>query len=374
MADSFFQRIISGEILSNILSPKTESILGLDFGVSSLKIVQLRKEKERAILETYGELSVGHYASVDVGRAAILSEDKMVEMIRDLITESGVKAKDVVASIALKNSFVTVMEMPEMSDKELAEAVPFEARRYIPVPMSEVDMDYWVIPRGFDTNETEFVEQKIKKVAQVLLVAIHKGAIEQYKKVMIRAGLNVKSMEVEVFSAVRASLGRELTPMLFLDIGVSATKMSIVDYGILRSVHSLDKGGQDITLALSRAMGVDFARAEKIKRDIGLSAKPEHKEIREVIGPILDFIFSEAGRMAADYRMKHGRSVSKVVILGGGAMLKGITDATVNKFGVEVMLSNPFAKLDYPAFLEPALREIGPNFATAIGLALREIK
>jgi type IV pilus assembly protein PilM len=232
-----------------------------------------------------------------------------------------------------------------------------------------------VIPRGFDTGETEFVEQKTaKRMAQVLLVAIHKGAIEQYKKVMTRAGLNSKSLEIEVFGAVRASLGRELVPMLMLDIGVATTKMSIVDYGILRSVHSLDKGGQDITIALSRAMSVDFARAEKIKREIGLSAKPEHKEIREVISPMLDFIFSEAGRMAADYRMKHGRSVSRVVLLGGGAMLKGITDAAVSKFGVEVSLSNPFAKLDYPAFLEPALREIGPNFSTAIGLALREIK
>lgn len=375
MSDSFFKKIFSGEAFAGILGGGTQSVLGLDFGSSSLKIVQLRKEKERAVLETYGELSVGHYANIDTGRAAILSEDKMVGMINDLIGESNAKATDVVASISLKNSFVTMIAMPEMADKELAEAVPFEARRYIPVPMSEVDMDWWVVPKGFDAPEADFAAQKVgKPMTQVLLVAIHKNVTQQYRKIVERAGLHPKNFEIEIFSSVRASLGRELVPMLILDLGVSATKMTIVDYGIVRLVHSLDKGGQDITLALSRSMGVDFARAEKVKREIGLSDRPEYKEMTNVIAPILDFVFSEAGRMAADYRMKHGRSVSRVVLLGGGAMLKGIADSAVNKFGIEVSLANPFSKLDYPDFLEPALREIGPNFATAIGLALREIR
>lgn len=152
MADlSFFKRLLS-EKIPDLWQKKGESILGIDMGSSSIKLVQLRKEKERAVLETYGELSVGNYANVDVGRAAILSMDKTSEMLKDLLVESGAKAKSAVVSISLKSSFVTMMTLPKMSDKELAESVPYEARRYIPIPISEVEMDWWVVPQGFSTS------------------------------------------------------------------------------------------------------------------------------------------------------------------------------------------------------------------------------
>lgn len=376
MADlSFFKRLLS-EKIPDLWQKKGESILGIDIGSSSIKLVQLRKEKERAVLETYGELSVGNYANVDVGRAAILSIDKTVEMLKDLLVESGAKSKSAVVSIPLKSSFVTMMTLPKMSDKELAESIPYEARRYIPIPISEVEMDWWVVPQGFSTSGDKSDNENSKKKAfsEVLLVAIHNNIIEQHKTVMKKIGVVAETFEIEVFSTVRSSLARELVPILIIDFGASSIKMTIVDYGIVRVAHSLDRGSQDITAALSSSLGIDFARAEKLKREVGLSDRPEHKEIANVISPLLDYIFSEGTRLASDYRVKHGRSVSRVILTGGGALLKGMVDSAVNKFGIEVGLTNPFIKLEYPAFLEPALREIGPNFSTSIGLALRALK
>ena len=72
-----------------------------------------------------------------------------------------------------------------------------------------------------------------------------------------------------------------------------------------------------------------------------------------------------------DWKRRGGRSISKVIIGGGGAMLQGAGDLFVKKFGVEVMTANPFSKVVYPAFLEPALKEVGATFTNAVGLALR---
>lgn len=372
--NSFFNRFLS-RFNFDLWQKKGESILGVDFGLSSLKIVQLRKEKERAILETYGELSTGRYAGIDMGRAALLPEDKKTEMLGDLMRESGTKAKRVISSISLKNSFVTTIELPKMSDRDLTQAIPYEARRYIPVPISEVEMDWWMLPEGYGAEEKKGLDDKLKKeTIQALLVVIHKDVLTRQRSLLASVDLKSIAFEVETFSMVRSSLGRELTPVLLIDLGVSSTKMAIVDYGIVRVAHSLDKGGQDISDMLSRSLNIDFPRAEKIKRETGLSDQPEHREIREVISPILDYIFSEAVGFSSDYRVKHGRSVSRVALTGGGSLLKGIKDFSINKFGLEVNLVDPFAKLEYPAFLEPALKEIGPNFATAVGLALRGLK
>ncbi len=370
--NSFFNRFLS-RFHFDLWQKKGESVLGIDFGSSSLKIVQLRKEKERAVLETYGELSVSRYANLDVGRAAIIPEDKKTEMLKDLMNEAGAKAEKAVSSISLKNSFVITIEIPKMSERDLAQAIPYEARRYIPVPVSEVEMDWWVLPDGSgeEEKEPELNEKSREGKIRVLLVAIHKDVLARQRLLLANANLKPIAFEVEIFSMVRSSLGRELTPILLIDLGISSTKMAIIDYGIVRTAHSVDKGGQDISQTLSRSLNIDFARAEKIKRETGLSEQPEHREIKEVISPILDYILSEAATFSSDYRVKYGRSVSRVALTGGGALLKGIKDFSINKFGLEVSLVDPFAKLEYPAFLEPALKEIGPNFATAVGLALR---
>lgn len=371
---SFLKRLLSGKFLIDLWQKEGESILGIDLGSSSLKVVQIRKTKERAVLETYGELSVAHYAGTDIGMAAILPEDKAVEMIRDAVKESNAKATDAVASISLRNSFVTVIDMPVMSDKDLAKSIAYEARRYIPVPISEVEMDWWVLPHGIEAEGEEAEVAKKKTTVPVLLVAIHKNVLDQQKNMIRRANLELKTFEVEIFSLARACLGRELVPVLIIDLGASATKMTIVDYGIVRMAHSFGSGAQDITATLSRALRIDFGRAEKLKREVGLSDRPEHKEMKQVMSPMLDYVFAEAARLSSDYRMRHGRSISRVILAGGGALLPGITEYAVNKFGVEVSMANPFTKVEYPAFLEPALREVGPNFASAIGLALRGLK
>ena len=61
-----------------------------------------------------------------------------------------------------------------------------------------------------------------------------------------------------------------------------------------------------------------------------------------------------------------------MVLGGGGALLKGIVDVMIKRYGVEVEIANPFSKVVYPAFLEPSLTEIGATFTNAIGLALRD--
>lgn len=354
------------------------SVIGVDIGTSSVKIVQLKKEKERAILETYGALSVGPYANLKVGQASRLPEGKAVEMIQDLLKETGAKAKNAAVSVSLRNTFITTIELPAAPKTNLGDIVNIEARRYIPLPMSEVILDWWIIPPAIggteEPEETESPSVEKREMAEVLLVAIYKDAIESYKNLMAKAGLNIQLFEIEVFSSIRSSIGCEISPVLLVDFGASSTKMAISDYGVVRMVHSFDRGSQDLTLALSNSLGVDFAKAEEMKHEIGFSPKPEHKEIVSVIEPIAQYIFSEAGRFIADYRRKHKRSVGRAILTGGGSLIKGLVDVGVKNLGVETTLADPFSKVEYPSILQASLKGAGPAFSTALGLALRGLQ
>ncbi len=351
------------------------SVLGIDFGSSSIKIVQLKKNSERAILETYGELSCGKYGAAEIGRSVRLLDQKAVEMVGDLLKEANITARRAAISIPLRSSFVSIISMPVMSDKELADAVPFEARRYIPVPTSEVLLSYWALPSSSANEETAVGSPaKDKRFMEVLLVAIHRQVAEKFTAIFKEAGIQADSFEIETFSQERSLLARETMPVLIMDFGSQSTRLAIIEMGIVRLAHNIERGSQDLTFAIMRSLGIDFDRAEKLKRDVGLSDRPEHKEVVNVIQPLLEYNFSEALRVVAEYRQRTGRSVKKVILTGGGALLGGLANFSINKFGAETMLANPFTKVTYPAFLEPVLKEIGPSFSTALGLALRGLQ
>jgi len=352
------------------LKKSENSILGIDIGTSAIKVVQLRKEKERAILETYGEIATGPYANLKVGQAARLSEELVVMALKDVLKEANVKAKTACVAVPLKSSFVIIINLPFSPEKNLSEIIKLEARRYIPVPISEVILDWWILPQAM---EKDIAKEGRKEMAQVLLVAIHKDTVNIYKDIIAKVNLKVNAYEIESFSMIRACLSRETSPVAVLDIGASTTKLAIVDFGVLKGSYSINYGSQDLTLALSRSLNIDFSRAEEMKREIGLSDLPENKEVVAVLEPVLDYSFSEAGKFIKEFQKKNQRTIGKVILTGGGSLLKGLVDFAVKKFSLEVELADPFAKVEHPVFLSKALKEVGVNFSTAIGLALREL-
>lgn len=353
------------------LIKKQDSVLGIDIGSAFVKIVQLRKEKERAVLETYGEVATGPYANLQVGQAAKLSDEKMAELLRDLLKEANAKAKTSSVAIPLKSSLVNVISLPISAEKNISDIIRLEARRYIPVSISEVVLDWWVIPE--DVGRGAPKEKGKREFSDILLVAIHKNVIDAYRNIISKAGLTAKMYELESFSMMRACAGRDNSPVVILDFGASTTKLVVADYGIMRVSHSINQGSQDLTLALSHSLNIDFGRAEEMKREIGLSDLPEHAETVSVFEPILEYIFSEANSLTKDFERKNRRSVRKVIITGGGSLLKGLADFAVKRFGIEVEIANPFARVEHPAFLSGILREAGAGFSTAMGLALRNL-
>lgn len=377
MAMSFFSNI------SNALFKKGgASVLGIDIGSSSIKIVQLRKKAGKAVLETYGELALGPYAGTEIGRATNLPNDKIVEALKDLMKEANVTTKSCGVSIAASSSLLSFIRMPEMDQKQLATMIPIEARKYIPVPITEVALDWWIVPKEENTF-SDFEKAPAPEEGpghapdrgiDVLLVVIHNDVLNKLNQISKDSGIEAGFYEIEIFSSMRSVVDQTLESVMIFDMGAGSTKLYIIERGILRASHTIDRGSQEITLALSRSLGSSIGDAEHIKRTIGLSPEPDNKNIREVISLNLDYIFTETNRVIGSYERKYNKSMSKVVLTGGGSLLRGFLDLAREKFQTEVVQGDPFSKTEAPAFLEPVLRTAGPEFAVAIGIALRKLQ
>lgn len=375
---NFFSRLFDLKRLG-LFKQEDKSIVGIDIGSSSIKAVQIRQEKGKAILETYGELATGPYKELQVGQAAILTPEKLAEALGDLFRAANITTKNVAMAIPLRASLLTVIEFPKVDQARMNEMIPLEARKYIPVPMSEVALDWFIIPKREDSwgvSPGTFEEPsygKRRDTIEVLVVAIHNSIIDQYQAVISKMGFVAKPYEIETFSSIRSVFGRDMTAMAVVDMGASSTRVSIVDYGITRLSHTINKGSQDITTALAQSLNMDFAKAEEVKRRLGSIGKINGGEMGNIVTPSLDYILFETRRIILAYEKKYSRSISRVVLIGGGALLKGFPEIAGKSLDSEVVLGNPFAKLETPAFLEPVLREAGPSFSVAIGVALRDI-
>ncbi len=352
--------------LKNVFSPEIKSVLGVDIGTSAIKVVQLRRERGRVILETYGAISLGPYAGVEIGRATSLPADRLAEALKDVIREANVTTNDAAVSIPYSSSLISIIKLPSSVEKQLAQVVPIEARKYIPVPINEVLLDWFVISGGKGSGATS---DKL----EVLLVAIHNDTIAKFRTIASDALLNVSFFEIEVFSTVRAALDHGLAPTAVVDMGAATTKFYVVERGLIHESHIINHGSQDLTLAVSRALNISVIQAEERKRKLGLSAQAEPSLIQSLelsLGPLL----SEISRTAVAYEQRVNQPLGSMVFTGGGAALKGFKEFAQTKIQNEVRIADPFSKTQAPAFLEGILKEAGPEFAVAVGLALRRLQ
>jgi len=281
-------------------------------------------------------------------------------------------------SIPFASSLMSVIELPDVGRKQLATMIPLEARKYIPVPISEVQLDWSIIPKN-EIREDNPVEAPLGSPTvapglpkiDVLVVAIHNDTISRYQTIVEKSGLDAGFFEIEIFSSMRAVVEENLAPVMVLDIGASSTKLYVVERGIVKVSHTINRGSQDITRALSSSLGITIDKAEVMKRDSGLEGTD--KNVTDIISLTLDYVFSEANRTLLNFEKKYNKTISKVMLVGGGAALKGLASLAKTNFKTETIAANPFQKLSAPAFIEEVLKTTGPEFAVAVGLALRKL-
>lgn len=356
----------------DFLSKKGVSVLGIDIGSSAIKAVQLKNRAGVAVLETYGEIALGPYNDGEVGQSTNLPAEKIATALTDVLKESSVTTNVAGISIPFTSSLVTVIEMPEVSEKQLAKMIPIEARKYVPVPISEVSLDWFVVPKGEQTL-LEGEKEKEQKT-EVLLVAIHNNVLAKFQQIVKLANIKASFFEIEVFSTIRASLGPSLAPVAVLDMGASTTKLYIVELGVIKVSHLVTRGGQDITQTISKTLGISTASAEELKRKEGLEGEAANDHARQAILLVLEDILAESNRVLLSYQKRYSKNVSKTVLTGGGATLKGLLPLAKKHLETEVELSTPFSKVETPAFLADVLEEVGPEFSVAAGLAFRKLQ
>lgn len=360
--------------------------LGIDVGASAIKIVELERKGSRAVLHNYGEISLAPYAKTDIGRATNLPTDQLAFALSDLIREAKFSASECAFAIPLSASILRMIEIPFISEEQLASVVPIEARKYIPTAITEVTLNWQLVPRAESMpkalrKEEEGALKQAEKEGHahrekidVLIAAIRNETLGNFEQLARAVRLEPVFFEIEPFSTVRSVVEPGLDSVFICDFGAATSKFYVVEGGVVESTHIVNRGSQDISLAIAQAKNVSVLEAERLKRSYGVASPKEHRDVGEISSLVLINIFSEAAKVLEQYEAKVKRKVKRIILTGGGALLPGLTELVRESFDREVSTANPFARLQGPAFLLPVLKELGPGFSAAIGVALRHLE
>ncbi|MDO8743186.1 MAG: type IV pilus assembly protein PilM [Candidatus Azambacteria bacterium] len=345
------------------IASKPKSYLGIDIGTLSIKIVEISNEEGRPKLENYAILTdyglpLKHLQDSS-GKALKTFGGGAVVALRRLMKEGGINAKEVNMSVPIFSSFLTVMELPQMSELEVASAVPFEAKKYVPIPLDSVALDWSVIGSG-DSGKI-----------LVLLIAIPRDIIDEYAIIAKEADLKLLTIELETISAARALIGNDPVPAVLIDLGSRDTTISVVDGGYSRISHSIEMSGEDLTRALANSLNIDWRRAEELKKQNGLKIMNNNDQIAGVLSPLLDVIVNTTRDITDMYFSKTKKKIEKLIVYGGASKMPGFVEYLNDRLKMDAVVGNPFSRVAYPDKLKPMINEIGHEFTVAVGLALK---
>lgn len=357
-----------------MLLPKR--FLGIDIGTSYVKIVEISKFGHRKKLENYGQISGSVFYEKSFRTfeksTLLLSDQDVARAIKAIIEEAEIKTKQVVFSIPDFSTFFTSFKLPPMTKEELFQAVKYEARQHIPLPLSEVILDWQIIEsKPLDKKKISF---------KILLVAVPNEVINQYQEIARIAQLEPFALEAEAFSLMRSLIQEDKKELIALiDIGAQSTTCNIIDKRILKTSHSFDMSGDDLTSTLARGLNIDFAEAENLKKQYGIKdlddeVRENGQTVNKILFPLIDLILREVKEILNNFSQQEKKEIEKVIIAGSTALLPGLKEYFAENLKIETEIANPFSNIFYPPILEKTLIEMGPGFAIAMGSALRGLE
>lgn len=344
--------------------------VGLDIGANSLKVVELQGGLKPRLIR-FGRLVLPEGA---LNAGEIKERELVGKAIKELFAKNKISSKHVTIAIAGQAAIIRHIKMPLMEDNEIANAIHWEAERYIPFPVDEVTLDFKVINRYTEQNEMN-----------VLMVCARNDIIYSHVETLRDIGFQTVAVDVQTFSLMRAA-GLENTDtdgaVALLDIGFETSDLMILKDGIPLFTRVIPLAGNRFTQTIAANLGISNEEAEEIKTNKIDALKENDSSQGQSLDAKANFAMEEGLKELAleirrsfDYFHLQERSeeVNRLIINGGGSLLTNLSTFLNRELGIPVIDGSIPQKINVPKKLREKIEGELPLYSVALGLAIREV-
>lgn len=342
-----------------------DGYVALDIGSSSIKMVETAVDKNGYRVLNLGILPLPEHA---IQNNMVVDPTPVVETIRKLIHENGVKSRQVISAVPGRAVIMKKVQMPKQEPAELEANIEFEAQNVIPENLENVNLDHQVLREADDGNKMD-----------VLLVAVKKEIVNSYADAIEEAGLTPTVMDVDYFALenmyeANYAADAENGVVGIIHIGAQYTSITLLHNGISTFTGDLSLGGTYFTDSLAKQLGIAVEGAETFKTT-GLLEGKKGLDLEATLRPTSEELAEEIRRTVSLYGAvpsEDGDGLKMIFLSGGGAKLAGLHVLLEERMGVPVRLSEPFRGFNVNKNIDrDYLVEAAPYFAVGAGLSIR---
>ena len=350
-------------MIKNLFSKNNnnDSLVGVDLGVATIKIVELKNNHKKPTLVTYG------VSSGDRQTAGKIQQNISTDLIY-LMQQARTTTSNVVGALPTSSVFSTIIDLPKMPTKEINSAIKWEARKLIPLPLDKMSLHWHVLPSSKEKKDNETIK--------VILSAAPTETTSKYLKIFKSANLQLASLETEIKALQRSLLSPEDKTCLVIDIGANNTNMIIYDNNLPLLNKNIDIGGETLTTHIAKTLNINFERAAQLKKQLGMSTTDQvlHPAVKAMKFAVDNIIIRDIKHLINVLRNATHNRINNIILTGGGAHLKNLSTYLENELQIDTRVGNPWHKISYPSNLDSELEKIGTKMSVAIGLALKVIE
>lgn len=346
---------------------------GLDIGNHSIKVCQVKWRGNKPQLVALGS------STTPVGLVGSEGEEQQKTLAKQIGEAKrdggGIGTNKVVVGLPEARIFTQLITLPKVEEGKVEELIHWEAKKYVPIPIDEVRIDWILLGERSVNNQLHL---------DIFLIAAPNNLIERSINVLKLAGLEPIGIETESVATTRAlwwpiQMGiqqegsSDTGAVLLLDFGAKSTDLSVVQNGSLLFSKSLATGSDALTEALASDFGLEMQQAEEYKRSYGLDETQLEGKIAASLKPIMQVIVSELNKTLDFFRSRFEKSTPRrLLLVGDGAKLPGILTYMASELGIETSMADPFANVEIARGLRGKVQQVSSvGYCVPLGLALK---
>jgi len=338
-------------------------LLAVDMGTNSVKYVRMQRRSGKYVLTHFGCQRVH-----GVNHDGLSSQEQVAGIVRQCMSEVGMKRGSGVASISARSTLIRHVEFPQMPLDDMKKSLKLNSAPYLHQQYTNFNFDCYIIPPRI-AKEGEATAKPASKL-QVLVGGASVQDVLFCRDSMLAAGivpLAINLAPVAIINAFETSHPEALQQdtVALLDIGHENSVISIMDKGLPTLTRSIPFGGNQITTHIAKTLSLDDKAAEDEKLKMSES-------VQVFVGACLS-VFARQVRSSIDFFERQNEiPVKRVFCSGGTALSKVILQFLTDEIGLPCQSWDPTAKLDVDLKHQKTetLKEQGANLAVAVGTLL----
>jgi len=332
----------------------------LDISSSTIKVAEAKVKNNGFELLAFGETRT----PISLQSDSPTDEAMLVSTVKQLLVDSQIQSQSAYIALPESSVYTRVIQIPILEEKELDNALKFEAEQYIPFPMEEVYLEHQILYQPAKTTANAKMD--------VLLVAAKKFMVDKLIRVAELCEVAPMVIESALLSVIRALQSQVGKNALVVDSGENSTNVAIIIDGLIKQTSSIPTSGKSLTQAIAQTLSLSESQAKQYKHTYGLENSLLEGKIAQALQPSVTAISNHVLKNLrfASTLLNSGK-INQVILSGGTALLPNFPQFLLSQLDVEVNIANPLSNC-LNSNLPQQLVSAAPRFTTVIGLALRE--